>query len=243
MGSDSPPPTSPCPRPLSPCSSGATTGMKDMAARAPSFPSRLLVQKRSLSRGNPYLRMKADCVPPSSSHARTTCAAISDVHLGCRAAANHAGSVFVVAVFVVIAPRTPRPLSLLHYLGWSGGSRRGVSHDRVCHAHPRAWPPLCHVCADRARCNEDRSDGPDARWHEADDGCLASESGAISRAAPGHPASHALRPRVSVPPVPPGVEPGGSERLHRRLPRRARAGRFRGDVPALLHRCRGWSGD
>jgi hypothetical protein len=52
--------------------------------------------------------MKADCVPPSSSHARTTCAATSGVHLGCLAAANHIGSAVVVAVFVVIAPRTLR---------------------------------------------------------------------------------------------------------------------------------------
>ena len=92
--------------------------------RAPSFPSRLRVQKRSRSRGNPYLRMKADCVPPSASQALTTSAAISGVHLGCRAAANHAGSVFVVAVFVVIAPRTLRPLEHLHYLGWIGGLPR-----------------------------------------------------------------------------------------------------------------------
>ena len=69
--------------------------------------------------------MKADCVPPSASQARTTCAATSGVHLGRRAASNHAGSVFVVAVFVVIAPRTLRPLVLLHYLGWIGGLRRG----------------------------------------------------------------------------------------------------------------------
>jgi hypothetical protein len=79
--------------------------------------------------GNPCLRMKADCVPPSSSHARTTCAATSAVHLVRRAASNHAGSVFVVAVFVVIAPRTPRPLQHLHYLGWIGG----LLLDRLVH--------------------------------------------------------------------------------------------------------------
>jgi hypothetical protein len=92
-----------------------------MAVRAPSFPSRLRVQKRSLSRGKPYLRMKADCVPPSASQARTTCAVTSGVHLGRRAASNHAGSVFVIAVLVVIAPRTLWPLKHLHYLGWIGG--------------------------------------------------------------------------------------------------------------------------
>jgi len=67
--------------------------------------------------------MKADCVPPSSSLARTTWAATSGVHLVCRAAANHAGSVFGVAVFVVIMPRTLRLLVHLHYLGWIGGLR------------------------------------------------------------------------------------------------------------------------
>ncbi|OJT22151.1 hypothetical protein BO221_25825 [Archangium sp. Cb G35] len=67
--------------------------------------------------------MKADCVPPSSSQARTTCSATSGVHLGRRAASNHAGSVFVVAVLVVISPRTLRPLMHRHYLGWIGGLR------------------------------------------------------------------------------------------------------------------------
>jgi hypothetical protein len=100
-----------------------------MAVRASSFPSRLRVQKRSLSLGKPYLRMKAACVPPSSSQARTTCAATSAVHLGRRAASNHAGSVFVIAVFVVIAPRTLLPLERLHYLGWIGGLRSTVQVD------------------------------------------------------------------------------------------------------------------
>ncbi|EAU66500.1 hypothetical protein STIAU_1932 [Stigmatella aurantiaca DW4/3-1] len=47
--------------------------------------------------------MNALCAPPSFCQARTTSAAISGVHLGCRAAANHPGSsVFVVSALVVI---------------------------------------------------------------------------------------------------------------------------------------------
>ena len=125
----SPRPPSPAPPPLAPAPPRSAWRAPPPRARrtwpsAPSVPSRLRVQKRSLSRSNPCLRMKADCVPPSSPHARTTCTATSGVHIGRRAASNCAGSVFVVAVFVVIAPLTLRPLEHLHYLGRNGGLRR-----------------------------------------------------------------------------------------------------------------------
>jgi hypothetical protein len=68
--------------------------------------------------------MKADCVPPSAFHARTTSAATSGVHLGCHAATNHAGSALVVvAVLVVIVPRTVRDTAHHDYLGRTGALR------------------------------------------------------------------------------------------------------------------------